>query len=826
MRVPGTLNLCKGKCEPRAVTILEHNGDVRYEPDDFEPYLVAEDDAGVDGVNIAEVGEVKVTLRADAAAPPEKLAALREANPRFELTWTFQRSDLGNDASRYCMSIDAYAVGAGWSDQEVADAIVEFRREHADELKLDNPHFWRLTIGKPRAKAAKKEREKREQVERARVAVERAINSGDPGAIYLVVSQLCELPVADRERLIARAEERCGRKLNKRELRRAIDAQAKQRTRRTIEVVKPKICVNQPWDVIVKATAGVLSRRNQPPRTFERGAALCRLQQDERGRKQIVAMTDVFLRGEMGREICYYAMTLSGEVDVPPPTDVARDLLQRMNETVVKVGEKPFPPLLGLVEVPTLRADGSILDTPGYDEATGLYYWPAEGLDVPTIPSAPTGAQLKVALEIVDEAIGDFPFDAQVDRANAYALLLTLVLRHMVGLVPLALVDAPQAGTGKSLLSSVAHVIATGAPGVMSSVPAEDDEMRKLLTAALLEGAGVIILDNADGVLFHPSLSKALTAQTWADRKLGESKTISVPQLATWIVNGNNIQLGRDLPRRCYKIRLDARSSKPWDDGRKFKHPNLINWVTTHRGRIIAALLTLCRAWYAGGRPDCEPPRLGSFEGWSFYVGNILAHAGIAGFLTNRDEVYEQADQDGPQWERFFTALHHKYGDKPKKVGEIEDDLPDDAALREALPDAFGSFVERVPGIAELYRIKDSGKFKIKLGRALQHFIGRRFGSDGLHLVRDEDAHAKVATWKVVTAGSAGAGGSVPARRVAKTLDAHTSARDAHVTHVLVGGNGQTDSRDSPDSPQDPAGQLAFAVVERQAARWPDGIKE
>ena len=37
----------------------------------------------------------------------------------------------------------------------------------------------------------------------------------------------------------------------------------------------------------------------------------------------------------------------------------------------------PFRILTGVTPVPTIRRDGSIIETPGYDEATGLYYHPS-----------------------------------------------------------------------------------------------------------------------------------------------------------------------------------------------------------------------------------------------------------------------------------------------------------------------------------------------------------------------------------------------------------------------------------------------------------------
>ena len=54
------------------------------------------------------------------------------------------------------------------------------------------------------------------------------------------------------------------------------------------------------------------------------------------------------------------------------------------------------PELRGVRESPTLRADGSILQTPGYDEKTGLWYEPRS--DYPVIPENPTRADAEAAL--------------------------------------------------------------------------------------------------------------------------------------------------------------------------------------------------------------------------------------------------------------------------------------------------------------------------------------------------------------------------------------------------------------------------------------------
>ena len=51
-------------------------------------------------------------------------------------------------------------------------------------------------------------------------------------------------------------------------------------------------------------------------------------------------------------------------VTVTPPGWIVRTLRQRP-------GRLRFPVLTGLINAPTMRADGSILDSPGYDAATG-----------------------------------------------------------------------------------------------------------------------------------------------------------------------------------------------------------------------------------------------------------------------------------------------------------------------------------------------------------------------------------------------------------------------------------------------------------------------
>ena len=186
---------------------------------------------------------------------------------------------------------------------------------------------------------------------------------------------------------------------------------------------------------------------------------------------------------------------------------------------------------MAITEMPVLRPDGTILTASGYDLSTRLIYAPAPGLQVPPIPQQPTQqAAAELCRFLMGELLGDFPFVGDADRANALGLLVTPIVRSAIrGQVPLALVDAPRAGTGKGLLSAMVAQIGTGRPAGMMSAPGNEEEWRKQITANLLAGATVILIDNLEGRLVSASLSRALTAAVWRDRILGCSQQPELP---------------------------------------------------------------------------------------------------------------------------------------------------------------------------------------------------------------------------------------------------------------------------------------------------------
>ena len=494
----------------------------------------------------------------------------------------------------------------------------------------------------------------------------------------------------------------------------------------------PKIVVNNRQLPEVTAEAiEALAAHNNPPEIFVRAGRLVRVREDENGTPEIQPMDDPHIKGRLARVANYVRTTEKGETKVIPPDWLVKDVGQ--------LPHWPFPSLEAVVEAPIMRPDGTIFDAPGYDAKTRLYYRPGEDFDVWAIPATPTMDDTREAIRLLDEAVGEFPYEDGASAANTLALMLTPLVRQAVnGPVPLALIDKPQAGTGGSLLAETIAIIGSGRTAEMLGAPRDEEEWRKQITAKLAAGTTMVTVDNVEGALYAPSLARALTARTWTDRVLGRSETVTVSQRATWIATGNNIQLRGDLPRRCYWVRLDARESRPWQR-ENFKHPDLLGWVTKNRGRLVHALLTLARAWFAAGKPKASDlPRLGSFEVWAETVGGMVAFAGIPDFLGNLAALYDQADAGGAEWETFLQAWWEELdASKPITVAELSKVIISNDDLRGALPG----------DLAEAFD-KSAGSFSRRLGTALAKRAGTRYGEDGMHIVRAGEFRRAI-RWKL-----------------------------------------------------------------------------
>ncbi|MBL8236471.1 MAG: hypothetical protein JNM66_03575 [Bryobacterales bacterium] len=469
-----------------------------------------------------------------------------------------------------------------------------------------------------------------------------------------------------------------------------------------------------------------------------------RVGEDERGRVVIEELTEHGLRGELARAAYFFKIGANQKtLQCAPCIEIVRDIQSR------PAREWGLPSLELLIQAPAIRPDGSIICRAGYDPATFLYYSPAPGLTVPDIPEIVSAAHVEVAKKRIESAFGDFVFQDEASRANLLASLLTPLVRSLIeGPTPLAIYDAPQAGTGKSLLAESVTMIATGRPPDTFSAPRDPEEWRKKITTMLVKGSAVVVIDNVEAVLDSDALCSALTALVLSDRRFGTFEQLNLPVRCAWIATGNNVRLGGDMPRRAYWIRLDAQSSRPFQRT-GFRHEDLREWVKSNRGHLIASLLMIARYWFNSGCPaPSRIKRMGSFESWCNVVGGMLECAGIDGFLGNAEAKLANNDLEAGQWEEFLLAIDRIYRGESFRVAEILDKLTpgrctettDVTALRQAMPDEIAEAIQR-----------RSASCSRLLGNSFSSRIDRRYGDRQVHVTRDAmDAKTKVARWKVV----------------------------------------------------------------------------
>lgn len=320
----------------------------------------------------------------------------------------------------------------------------------------------------------------------------------------------------------------------------------------------------------------------------------------------------------------------------------------------------------GVVESPVMRPDGTVLDTAGYDDATGLLYQP--NARYPALASRPTVEHVRAAVALLLDAVCDFPFKSDAHRAAWLAGVLTPLARFAFrGPAPLFLMDANVRGAGKSLLADVTGEIVSGRPMPRTPQALDETEEAKRITAIALEGDRLLLIDNISKPLGSGALDTVLTGTTWSERILGKSEKVSLPLLTVWYGTGNNVTFKGDTARRCLHIRLDSDLEKPEArDG--FKHPDLLAWVHAHRAALVIAALTILRGYCAAGRPAVGLKPWGSFEGWSALVRNALVWAGLPDPAETRAEL-DEVDTDANTladliggWEELEACVGRELG--------------------------------------------------------------------------------------------------------------------------------------------------------------------
>lgn len=356
-----------------------------------------------------------------------------------------------------------------------------------------------------------------------------------------------------------------------------------------------------------------------------------------------------------------------------PPAKVAVLIVKAPDE-----GRWPY--LSAVVQHPVLLPDGRMLAASGYDPETKMLL-DVDGGDWPAVPAAPSKADAEAARNRLEELLRHFPWASAKAQAVGLSLLLTSVARPALPTAPLHAVDAPEAGTGKSLLVDAAAILATGAPASVMEYSRDPTENAKRLDAMLLAGDPFIAIDNVDAPLEGATLCQTLSQERRKVRVLGSSAEPTVACRAFVTATGNNLVLRGDIVRRALVCRLDARMERP--EIRRIDQ-DLLAEVAARRGELVRDCQTIMFAYIRAGRPDVGLPPLGSFDQWSRMVRAALVWAGAADPVGTIDET-RKGDPSRLALQAVLSAWSDAYGDDAVTAAAAVELAEHDPGLKEAL---------------------------------------------------------------------------------------------------------------------------------------------
>lgn len=190
LRPAGTINHKGGDKFPvRLFCCLESS---KFNPEtDFDQYLI-ECPNQAEELALPDL-DLQFTLSEKAQPPALKFQALMDNEPKFRQSWT-QTGNLPSQ-SEYDLSLATYCHIAGWTPQEIVDALITNRRLHQGELKLRRDYYLQTL---------RKAMQNQVAIERA-VLVDQFRDTGtlpeevkkDPAEMLKIASEIVCLPITE-----------------------------------------------------------------------------------------------------------------------------------------------------------------------------------------------------------------------------------------------------------------------------------------------------------------------------------------------------------------------------------------------------------------------------------------------------------------------------------------------------------------------------------------------------------------------------------------------------------------------------------------------------
>jgi putative DNA primase/helicase len=229
-------------------------------------------------------------------------------------------------------------------------------------------------------------------------------------------------------------------------------------------------------------------------------------------------------------------------------------------------------------------------------------------------------------------------------------------------------------------------------------------------------------------------------------RVFGTQNSITVENRVSIFATGCNISVKADMVRRTLMCTIDADDERP--EQRVFKR-NPYAEILADRGKYIAAIMTISRAFLRAGEPSVDCLRLNSFGAWSRFVQKPLVWLGRADPVKSVDANAE-ADPERAALREVLVPWFETLGEEAVTMNFLSVTIDDLESDRENAPYANPSLRKAFMSIARDRKFGRDTLDTRRLGAWLKKHAGRIV--DGLKLVKaGEDGHNHVVRWQVIS---------------------------------------------------------------------------
>lgn len=340
-----------------------------------------------------------------------------------------------------------------------------------------------------------------------------------------------------------------------------------------------------------------------------------------------------------------------------------------------------LPELKHLIFDPCIICDPTPrLTEPGFDSATGVYYYLRPG----TARIVPVNST-----HHLQTCFSGVPFERIEYRNNLIGWLLSALILEPYLESPLLVLTGNTQGIGKTKTMEATGLILTGE----SQLPIQHrgEEFEKQLSSRFCSGSRFICFDNIttrNGTFHNDWLASLLTqGKVKKARILKESKHVEQSGVL-FALTANHCKLDDDLSCRALPVKLYRETSAPMK-------PFVLDYAQKHRREIYAELLGLVFSDYPQVSSNVFPDF--RFRAWLlFCLPRVLAAFGPMALLENREVSDASVD--------FFNFLM----DMPPDWEFTSQDL---IAQFSVQPQKLAGLIARFEGISQTNRGRELGRF-------------------------------------------------------------------------------------------------------------------